>query len=223
MDELSQVLRLIMLKLGIRSNNLPSQEEKMVLLEHICTKFASHTVEEIKLAFDMAMIGKLDGDFKCYENFSCDYFSHVMKAYRKWAKEEYKQIPQPPPEIEQKEDISDSAKGEWLADVVLRVKTGKITLETIEFMPPMLFEYLEKKGEITTPIEKNYAYLQKAVVYRAGELQKQAEKRNSIDAYRELHEFRAMKEQGYFTGNEIERVKALAKKLLFFDYVLKNY
>lgn len=223
LEEIRQVLRYVMVKLGLREKNWPEDDEKTILLRHVIQNFASHTLDEIILAFDMAMMGKLGVESKCYENFSCDYFSGIMNAYRCWAREEYKQIPQLPPMIEQKEDISDTAKAEWLAEVVQRVKSGKITLETIEFMPPMLFEYLEKRGEIIVPIEENHEYLQKAVAYRAGELQKLAEKRSSIDVYRELQEFRSMREQGYFTGNEIERIKGLAKKLLFFDHVLNNY
>lgn len=224
LEEIRQILRYVMVKLGLREKNWPEDDEKIILLRHVIQNFASHTLDEIILAFDMAMMGKLGVESKCYENFSCDYFSGIMNAYRAWAREEYKQIPQPPPPmIDNKEDLSDAAKGEWLAEIVQRVKAGKITLETVEFMPPMLFEYLEKRGEITMPIEENHEYLQKAVAYRSVELQKKAEKRNSIDAFRELQEFRSMRERGYFTGNEIDRIKGLAKKLLFFDHVLKNY
>src|SRR5882762_8529817 len=50
--EITEVLRLVMMKLGIRGNNLPSQVETMVLLEHISVNYGNHTLAEIKLAFD---------------------------------------------------------------------------------------------------------------------------------------------------------------------------
>lgn len=43
----------------------------------------------------MAITRKLDVDAKCYENFSVAYFVSIMEAYRKWAKEQIKQLPAP--------------------------------------------------------------------------------------------------------------------------------
>ena len=94
-DDLKDVLRLVMLKVGVRANNLPTDEEKAVLLSHIISEYGNHTGKEILLAFDMAITGKLDlalNDVKCYENFTCLYFSQIMNAYREWASVAYRQI-----------------------------------------------------------------------------------------------------------------------------------
>lgn len=95
------VLRQIMVKVGLRAANLPDEVETAVLLEHILTEYGNHTTSEIKLAFDMAVSGKLDllqSEVNCYENFSCLYFSTIMGAYRKWAAIQAKQIPVKTPE-----------------------------------------------------------------------------------------------------------------------------
>lgn len=87
-DEIVQVLRLVMVKIGLRAQNFPSAEETSVLLAHIIENFPGNRVEEIKLAFDMCISGKLDldtADTKCYENFSCLYFTTVMSSYQRWA------------------------------------------------------------------------------------------------------------------------------------------
>lgn len=91
-EEIKQVLRLIMIKIGLRSQNWPDEEEKMVLIDHIQRNFAGHTGEEIKLSFDMAMLGLLSADANCYENFSCLYFSNIINAYREWAKQAYRNV-----------------------------------------------------------------------------------------------------------------------------------
>lgn len=39
----------------------------------------------------MAIDGKLSVDAKCYENFSCAYFSEIMNAYRLWSSQEIKE------------------------------------------------------------------------------------------------------------------------------------
>lgn len=223
LDEIKQVLRYVMVKLGLRERNWPEDDEKTILLRHVIENYFAHTLDEIILAFDMAMMGKLGVESKCYENFSCEYFTGIMNAYRAWAKEEYKQIPAPPiVMIEHKEDLSDMAMREWLEEVVGRVKTGKITLETVEFMPPQLYDYLSNIGEISASNAEKREYLQKAVAWRAAWLQEEADKKNSIDTLRALQEFRDMRNQGYFMGDEIDRLKTLAKKLLFFDFIQKN-
>jgi hypothetical protein len=97
-DEIKQVLRLVMVKIGLRAQNWPSDEEKAVLIEHIISNFGGNNVDEIKLAFEMCMAGKLDlrpEDSKCYENFSCAYFSTIMTAYREWSAQAYKFIKPP--------------------------------------------------------------------------------------------------------------------------------
>jgi hypothetical protein len=90
-EDISQALRYVMVKVGLRATNFPNALEKEILLKHIQENYGGHTVAEIRLAFEMAIAGKLEVDANCYENFSCLYFSNVMNAYRKWAKEEYKE------------------------------------------------------------------------------------------------------------------------------------
>lgn len=92
LEPLREVLRYCMVLVGVRSQNLPDGAEKAVLLNHIVQNYGGHTPEEIKLAFEMAVSGKLglpSDEVKCYENFSCLYFSTIMNAYRNWAKDQY--------------------------------------------------------------------------------------------------------------------------------------
>ncbi len=208
-----------MMKLGIRGHNLPSNEERMVLLEHLCKAYGNHTLEEVKLAFDMAMIGKLDGDFKCYENFSCDYVSLVMKAYRAWSKEEFKQLPSPPPPAPIEENLSHYAMLRWLAREINFVKTGK----PFEFVPLDLYEYFDKRGAFKASAAEKFEYLGKAAAWRAGQLQKEADRKGaSIDQHRSLEKFREMRKNDNFSKDEFEKLKTIAKKLLFFDLAMKS-
>ena len=93
-EDLKQALRLVMLKVGLRAANLPNDEERQVLIDHVLKYYGNHTPEEIKYAFDLAITDKLEleaKDVTCYENFSCLYFSTIMNAYRKWFNNEWKQ------------------------------------------------------------------------------------------------------------------------------------
>lgn len=89
-NQVKETLRFVMMKIGVRGANLPGEIEKLVLIQHIQTNYGGHALDEIKLAFEMAITGKLDVDATCYENFSCLYFSNIMNAYRQWAREEIK-------------------------------------------------------------------------------------------------------------------------------------
>lgn len=115
-EQLKQVLRLVMIKIGLRSQNWPTDEEKAVLIEHIYSNFGGNRIEEIKLAFDMAFSGKLDlspDDTKCYENFSCAYFSTIMSSYRRWSAQEYRQLKPEEPLVQRiftQEELDDAAR-----------------------------------------------------------------------------------------------------------------
>lgn len=110
LDDLRVVLRYAMVKIGLRSENWPKAEEKTMLFQHIIENYGNHTCEEIRLAFDMAIAGKLNVDPVCYENFSCLYFSQVMNAYRAWSAEIYKQLKPVQKAIEYKPDLEQIEK-----------------------------------------------------------------------------------------------------------------
>jgi hypothetical protein len=93
-NELKQVLRYSMVLVGLRANNMPNDEEKFVLINFINNNFANVTIAQIKLAFDMAVSGKLGIDAKCYENFSCEFFGRIMSKYLEFSAEETRIISQ---------------------------------------------------------------------------------------------------------------------------------
>lgn len=102
-----------MLKVGLRGKNFPNGVTKSLLLDHIYKNYGNHTPDEIRLAFDMAVAGKLNltlDEINCYENFSCLYFSKIMNAYRIWAEQVYEQHKKPVLEIENKPDIAQIEK-----------------------------------------------------------------------------------------------------------------
>lgn len=95
-DDLKNALRYIYAVLGIRSENIPSGRVKELLHLYIVANYGGHTPAEIRLAFDMAITGRLTVDAECYhDNFTPAYFSRIMNAYRAWAKEEIHRLPPP--------------------------------------------------------------------------------------------------------------------------------
>lgn len=87
-EELKQTLRYCMVLTGIRAQNIPVDEEKVVLMHFIYKYFGKYTIAEMKLAFELAIARQLpleEKELKCYDNFSSEYVSRIMKAYRSYA------------------------------------------------------------------------------------------------------------------------------------------
>lgn len=93
-EELKQCLRYVFELIGLRK--LPSGELKEFLHAFIRQQYGGHTAAEIRLAFEMAVTGKLDVDPVCYENFSPLYFASIMNAFRPWAVKTFNKLPLEP-------------------------------------------------------------------------------------------------------------------------------
>jgi hypothetical protein len=135
-EEIRQALRYVMVKIGLRAANFPSGIEKQLLIMHVFENFGENRIDEIRLAFDWGIEGRLDEDINCFENFSCLYFTKIMRAYNRLAlavktKEEIKPIalPAPPkkegPRIEDPEAYEKFLKtgcAKWMKDKGIEIK-----------------------------------------------------------------------------------------------------
>jgi len=214
-SDIRSALQYAMAKVGIRGHNLPGKEETALLLSHIVKEYGGHTPHEIRLAFDLALGGKLElREVSCFENFSCLYFSKVMNAYRAWAREEYKQIKNELPMIEIKESLSDQAMYDWLQEMASRIRAGGYQ---VDFMPLALYEWLDKQGRILLTNAEKREYLTKAADYRLLKLAEELEWSNTETNRRQLAEFADMRRAGEFTGDQVIHLKSLAKKMVLFD------
>ena len=126
-NDLKQVLRLSMLMVGLRGANMPTDEEKYVLLAFIKSNYGNQTPEEIAIAFEMAVAGKLNTDCKCYENFSCEYFGRIMNAYIEYARQETKNVKKPEAETIKPVPTNDELKLLAIANVNSYVKRIKLS------------------------------------------------------------------------------------------------
>lgn len=111
-----------------------------------------------------------------------------------------------------KEEMSDITMRDWMEDV----KKRKMA---VAFMPVMIYEWLEKKGELVKTVAEKHEYLQNAVEYRQSKLAQACEENNSQENRDALRGFMAMKESGEFTGHEVNTLKSLAKKMILFDFL----
>lgn len=96
----------------------PDTQEMVVIEDFIRTSYPLFTVEEFRLAFKMAVQGKLDCSTEHYEKFSPKFIGQVMLAYTKKALEVRKMIKPIINEIEppklSDDDIVSFTQKEWL-------------------------------------------------------------------------------------------------------------
>jgi hypothetical protein len=157
-EDLKQVLRYAMVLVGLRGNNMPTEEEKFVLLNFIRSNFGNQTPEEIKLAFDWAVSGKLNVDAKCYENFSCEYFGRIMKAYIDYARQETITVPQIEEvvkEIPSDADLKMAAinSANMYAQEMIRCHERTIKMNWIAGGLHVLYDYIVKFGIYEASLE----------------------------------------------------------------------
>ena len=172
-DEVKDVLRKVLYKLGVRENNWPNDIEKLVLFEHIVENYGGNRVDEIRLAFDMAISNGLPDehgemiDANSYENFSCLYFSKIMNAYRRWSAQEYK-IEVKPDDPEQKiftdEEIDNAAREAVQCQYKQYIKGFGIINHEIN-KPILLKDGLIKEDETVLDFYKRMVELKKLDVY----------------------------------------------------------
>jgi len=157
-NDLKQVLRLSMLMVGLRGANMPTDEEKYVLLAFIKSNYGNQTPEEIAIAFEMAVAGKLNTDCKCYENFSCEYFGRIMNAYIEYARQETKNVKKPEAETTLPVPTDKELKQQAIYNVNAFINKIKVAKDT--------------KGKFDWPVgglSVLYDYLVKFQIYKCPE------------------------------------------------------
>ena len=121
--------------------------------------------------------------------------------------------------IENKEDMSKEAMLNWFEDTAKKIRAGELL---VDFVPLMLYEFMDDNGNISATPAQKYEYLQRAAEYRLGQIQRDVEKHDNHNNRWRLSSFIAMKSNGYFEGEEADKVKSLAKKMLLFDTIINT-
>ena len=96
---------------------LPDTIELEVIEDYIRSTYPFFTIQEMRIAFKMAVQGKFDCNIEHYEKFSPKYISGIMNAYKIKANQVRKNIPPPPEEpVKQLTDqeIVDFTIKDWL-------------------------------------------------------------------------------------------------------------
>ena len=71
--------------LGVKGDRLPSQAEKMLMVDELISHYKNLSIGEFELAFRLAVRGQLNFEAETYQNFSMLYMSKLIQAYLRWA------------------------------------------------------------------------------------------------------------------------------------------
>lgn len=226
-EQISDVVKFVMLKVGIREKNLPAKEEKQALIDHILCNYGNHTPAEIKVAFDLALAGRLDDrnakgepidlDVVCYfDNFSCIYFSKIMNAYRRWARDNYTQLKKEPlmiAEIEEPEPIE-------TLDMINEWQQRKEIV--VDLIPLFFYDFMVTTEMIEVNDDIKWSYWDKAIQAIKTELNMAIPACRTTDALKAFTEFETMYAEKKYTPKMKDRISNKAKKLIVFDYFRKK-
>lgn len=142
-EPVKEALRYAMLLVGLREKNMPFGEEKQLLINFIKKEYSTHTAEEIRVAFDSAITGKLGIDATCYENFSIAYFAKIFTAYRAWAVQQLTGFKPDKAPLQ-----LPTGPVDW-SDVWEKLQQAEIGSQFYEFTPwSALYDWLKKENKL---------------------------------------------------------------------------
>lgn len=168
--------------------NYPDKDEMTIIEDFIRTSYPLYTIQEFRIAFKMAVQGKLDCITEHYEKFSPKFIGQIMVAYTKKANE-VRRIAKPkinqlePPKLTDEEIILFTQK-EWLDSSKSdynRVFNADRVFDILLKQGKLIFEPKEMQKIIRIVTEDNAQRLKKMYGTDAKEFNKRIKDIDFID------------------------------------------
>ena len=81
LDELGKIFMQVIGDMGIK--NLPSKPTEQRIIYYIVNYYKDFSLQEIRKAFELVIIGEIDADAEHYHSFDIKYICKILNAYRK--------------------------------------------------------------------------------------------------------------------------------------------
>lgn len=218
--EIQDKLLSIFILVGLRMQHYPDKLHNQFLINYIRKEYSHKTLDELQLAFDLAIKQKLDiDDYKVYDNFSIEYLVRIMNSYRLWLIAENKKLVKMD-DIEVDVILTERDK---LNDIETYLNRTDINLRNLHYIPLYIYDYMVELKLI------NQSDKQKSIMYKRS-LQLFEEKL-SIKAIslqksdvQDYNRFMKQKAIGFLDISDdfVTQVEHLYKRLSVLDYI-KNY
>lgn len=216
-EEIKPKLTLIYSMVGLRSHHYPVGQEKQDLNDYLVLKYGEKTLDELILAFDLAINHELDlksDEIKVYDQFTISYLANIMSAYKKWLFVTVNNKKTTRIEMtEEKVEVTDEERKEWVNDWVQK------EIIDVELIPLLFYEYLNRMGELKINPSNKWEYVAKATTKVKSKLIIEMDTCKTNNTYIAFKEFERMEEHG-FTGYMKGRILDMAKRLAIHDYLI---
>lgn len=216
---------------------IPSQNEWSYILTRLVgimkRYYGNYTLADIKLAFELATIGKLDDylpkdshgapDRKHYQQFNVEYFSKIFGAYIKRQREvlakAYKCMPQERKQMDlSKYNLMRSQRNKM---IFLRYKySGKLLLENLDDM--FLYEWLHSVGLADDVVETKKDRKQAYNIYMRKAIDGIINKYDAINVRREGDESHELDYIAYSLGRQ-RMIKKAFDDMIEDEIQIENY
>jgi hypothetical protein len=215
--EIIEKLSIIYMLIGLRPQHFPTQAEDVLILTFIKKHFGHKTIDELYLAFELAVTGQLDvKDVKVYDQFTIEYLMRIMNSYKTWliekAKEKH-QISKPNmqelPPLTQQDKIDEI--NEWRAK------------ESIDFklIPIYLFDWMFEYGYIKMTDDEKIQFYSRAIKMREYRLRNEAEMfGGDKTTYRNFMKMKANNFQD-ITKDEEFQIDNIYRKIAVYEFLKK--
>lgn len=203
--------------IGLRPQHFPTQIEDQMLLTFIKKHFGHKSIDELYLAFELAITGELDiDDVKVYDQFTLEYLMRIMNAYKRWliikAKERTETMKPPPLEIP---PLTEQDK---LNEIDEWKKKDSINFRLI---PLYLYDWMFDYDYIKLNDADKIMLYSRSIKLRENELRNEAEMfGGDKTTYRN---FMKMKEMNFenITEDEERIINIIFKKIAVFEFLKK--
>lgn len=211
-EDIKSCLRYVIMKTGIKT--LPDEFEKSLLISHLRENYKFISTDDVRVAIDLAITGRLDEDANHFGSLSCMYISRIINSYLRWISANKKPEKYLDMNENTKEHSEDAIMEEWYSDL-----TKTFSSKTnFEFMPINVYDWLFKNGKI----KGTWETMKKAASHRRAELLK--ESTISSEAKQTFVEFcDAYDVRGVIIHSEIENIKRIAKKIELYNHLKSIY
>lgn len=178
--------------IGLRPQHFPTKEEDVFLFRYIRSHYGRHSIDELYLAFDLAINNKLDiDDYKVYDQFSIEYLVRIMNSYRRYSGEQFEQE-KPKTMIEEIKVITHDEKK---ADIEELIHSQNYDVRRI---PMYMYDWMVELGYINHTHEDKYRMYGIAIKQRYRELRIAMESNyGNREAKAQFNNYKKMMENGF--------------------------
>lgn len=212
--EIGESIAIVITDLGVKT--MPDKYTQKRIIYYLLTYYRDFSIDEIKLAFELALVGKITVDIEHYHSFDIKYLSRILNAFRKYRNEQNRILlastPKKPTIISEQEKKASRIKYFRSLERIYETyqNTGILNIFTHWIAYNQLLEIgLLKVGE-----NDWIRFIRQA----ENDYKKQLIQSNKREDKAILHRFDTIK---YTYPNELSRIRNIAKKLAIQDFFQK--